>query len=237
MFKATKPDSRILILQIIDISALSFSFGNWTAILLLFLLVDLIACYFLGIRTGIKYLIIYAIIFGIQRLLTLIFVPVLSQVLAMFLILFLKAIPVYITVLVLMRRTPMNELFAALRKIYIPMLFLVPFSVMYRYLPTIRQECMYIHESLIMRGLHSSMKKVLWHPLKSTEHYLVPLLLRSEQITEELSAATLCKGLNINRERSCCIEVKLQYMDYLYILMLLAISGILLYINSQVYLL
>lgn len=79
----------------------------------------------------------------------------------------------------------MNELVAALRKIHIPMLFLIPFSVMYRYLPTIRQEFNYIHESLVMRGLHSSYKKVAFHPLQSAEHYLVPLLFRSEQIVEE----------------------------------------------------
>lgn len=234
MFKTTKPDSRILILQIITVSVLSFSLGNWTAILLLFLLVDLVACCFLGIQTGSKYLVIYAVTFGVQRLLSFVFIPVLSQVLAMFLILFLKAIPVYITVLVLMRRTPMNELLAALRKLRIPMLFLIPFSVMYRYLPTIQQECAYIHESLVMRGLHASGKGACRHPLKSAEHYLVPLLFRSEQITEELSAATLCKGLNINRERSCCVEVKLQCADCLYLAVLFAISGVLLYVNWHV---
>ena len=67
--------------------------------------------------------------------------------------------------------------------------------------------------------------------------YLVPLLFRSEQITEELSAATLCKGLHINRERSCYVEVKLQAADYLYLAGLLAVSGILLYVNSHIYLL
>ncbi len=237
MFKTTKPDSRILILQIIIVSILSFSLGNWTAILLLFLVVDLTACYFFGVRTGMKYLAAYGITYGIQRLLLLVFIPVLSQVLAMFLILFLKTIPVYIMILLLMRRSPMNELLTALRKLHVPMLFLIPFSVMYRYLPTIRQECKYIHESLLMRGLHSSKKMVLKHPMRSAEHYLVPLLFRSEQITEELSAATLCKGLHINRERSCYVEVKLQAADYLYLAGLLAVSGILLYVNSHIYLL
>lgn len=237
MFHTTKPDARILILQIILVSFLSFSLGNWTAILLLFLLIDLFGCYFLGIQTGVEFLLTYALTFGVQRLLSFVFIPVLSQVLAMFLILFLKAIPVYITVLVLMRHTPMNELLAALRKLHIPMLLLIPFSVMYRYLPTIRQECRYIHESLIMRGLHSSIKKVLRDPVKSAEHYLVPLLFRSEQITEELSAATLCKGLNVNRERSCYVEVKLQYIDYLYLMSFLVVTGVLLYVNTHIYLL
>lgn len=235
VFKTTKPDSRILILQIIIISILSFSLGNWTALILLFLIVDLTACCFFGARTGIKYLAVYGITYGIQRFLSLIFIPLLSQVLAMFLILFLKAIPVYIAVLLLMRHSPMNELLASLRKLHVPMLFLIPFSVMYRYLPTIRQECKYIHESLLMRGLHSSKKMLLRHPMRSAEHYLVPLLFRSEQITEELSAATLCKGLRIDRERTCYVEVRLQAADYLYLFGLLLVSAALLYVNSHIY--
>lgn len=236
-FRPTKPDSRILIAQIIAVSVLSFSFGNWTATVLLFIFIDMLGCCFLGRQTGIRFLIVYSTIFSVQRLLSLIFVPFLSQVLAMFLILFLKSIPVYITLLILMRHTPMNELIAALQKIHIPMLLLIPFTVMYRYIPTIRQEFTYIHESLVMRGLHSSVKKTVCHPMQSAEHYLVPLLFRSEQIVEELTAATLCKGLDINRERTCYTEVKLQCVDYLYLAALLIIAGILVYVNLHIHLL
>ena len=236
-FRPAKPDPRILIAQIIVVSVLGFSFGNWTAIMLLFVLVDILACHFLGRQKSVKFLAVYATVFCAQRLLTLFYIPFISQVFAMFLILILKSIPVYITLLILMQHTPMNELIAALRKIHIPMFLLIPFSVMYRYLPTIRQEFTYIHESLIMRGLHSSVKKVVCNPMQSAEHYLVPLLFRSEQIVEELTAATLCKGLDVNRERTCCTEVKLQCADYLYLSAFLILTGGLIYVNFKIYLL
>lgn len=233
IFKTAKPDSRILILQVVIVSILSFSFSNWIALLLLFLVIDALTGYFLSLKNGIKFLITFIVTLCVQRILTMIYIPVVSSVLAMFLVLFIKAIPVYMVLLILIKRTPMNELIAALRKIHIPMILLIPMSVMYRYIPTIRQECVYIHESLIMRGLHSSARKIFQNPLGSVEHYLVPLLFRSEQITEELSAATLCKGLDVNRERTCCTEVKLQTVDYLYAIIFFVISFVLVYVNTN----
>ena len=73
--------------------------------------------------------------------------------------------------------------------------------------------------------------------MQSAEQYLVPLLFRSEQIVEELTAATLCKGLDINRERTCYTEVKLQCVDYLYLAAFLIIAGILIYVNLHIHLL
>lgn len=233
-FKAVKPDPRILICQIIVISMLSFSFNNWTAIVLLFAIVDIITLFFVERGSNIKCLISFMGILCLQRLLQIVYIPFLSTIFAMFLIIVLKAIPVYMTVLILMRHTPMNELMAALRKLHIPMILLIPMAVMYRYIPTIRQESVYIHESLIMRGLNFSVQKIVKHPMSSIEHYFIPLLFRSEQITEELSAATLCKGLNAKKERTCCTEVKLRLPDCLYLIMLCIVTCILCYVNLHI---
>ena len=54
--------------------------------------------------------------------------------------------------------------------------------------------------------------------IKTLENYLVPLLFRSERISEELSAASLCKGLSIERKRTCCTNVRFTKEDYLYLL-------------------
>lgn len=198
-FRAAKPDPRILILQIIVMSVLSFSFGNWTAVILLFVAVDVLIWIFFDWRTSAKFLLGYFFVFFLQQLLQKIYIPVLSFLFPMFLMVIIRAMPVYMTCGILIRKTPMNELMTALRKFRIPMIVLIPMAVMYRYIPTIRQEIVYVHESLVMRGLHSSVWKIMRHPVRSIEHFIIPLLFRSEKITEELSAATLCKGLMAKR--------------------------------------
>lgn len=235
-FRAAKPDPRILILQIIVMSVLSFSFGNWTAVILLFVAVDVLIWIFFDWRTSGKFLLGYFFVFFLQQLLQKIYIPVLSFLFPMFLMVIIRAMPVYMTCGILIRKTPMNELMTALRKFRIPMIVLIPMAVMYRYIPTIRQEIVYVHESLVMRGLHSSVWKIMRHPVRSIEHFIIPLLFRSEKITEELSAATLCKGLSLERERTCCTDVRLEKEDFLYLFILFIAVGVLIYVNTKLYL-
>src|SRR5699024_11699819 len=64
----------------------------------------------------------------------------------------------------------------------------------------------------------SDLVRNLKHLIPTIENYMVPLLFRSEKLSEELSAASLCKGLSVERNRSCCTEVKLTLADFLYLL-------------------
>lgn len=109
----------------------------------------------------------------------------------------------------------------------IPKSLSIPLMVVYRYVPTILQEFCYVNESLKMRGLNLSVRN-LKHLIPTIENYMVPLLFRSEKLSEELSAASLCKGLSVERNRSCCTEVKLTLADFLYLLgMAVVICGLL----------
>lgn len=233
-FKATKPDPRILIIQIIIISVLSFSFTNWTGILLLFIVMDILVWIFLNLRTSIGFLSFYAFTFILQQLLQKVHIPVISFVFPMFLMVVIRVTPIYMASVILVRKTLMNELMVALRKLHISMIILIPIAVIYRYIPTLRMDITYVHESLSMRDLNSSIGKILKNPMKSIEYFLIPLLFRSEKITEELCAATLCKGLSVNRERTCCTDVKLEAEDYLYLIMLLIIGFSLSYVNAHI---
>ena len=73
-----------------------------------------------------------------------------------------------------------------------------------------------------MRGLNS------WHhPWRTLNNHVVPLLARSEKISEELSAASLCKGLSAERRRTSCTEVRIDRFDLLYLIgMLLAAAAL-----------
>ena len=111
----------------------------------------------------------------------------------------------------------MDELLYSLDRIHFPKSLSIPLMIVYRYVPTIIRELHYINENLKMRGLNLSLSNIR-HLIKTLENYLVPLLFRSERISEELSAASLCKGLSIERKRTCCTNVRFTKEDYLYLL-------------------
>lgn len=82
-------------------------------------------------------------------------------------------------------------------------------------------------KSLKMRGLNLSVRN-LKHLIPTIENYMVPLLFRSEKLSEELSAASLCKGLSVERNPFLRTEVKLTLADFLYLLgMAVVICGLL----------
>ena len=58
----------------------------------------------------------------------------------------------------------------------------------------------------------------------------MPILARSEKISEELSAASLCKGLNTERDRTSFTDVRISAQDIIYLaIMLFAAAGVLIF--------
>ncbi len=97
--------------------------------------------------------------------------------------------------------TKVSEFIAAMKKMHMPQTAIIPLSVVFRYFPTIREEWQSIRNAIKMRGVQVSF-----------EHVIVPLLISAVNISEELSAAALCRGLdNPARHTSLCeIGFKLQ---------------------------
>ena len=232
-FKGAKPDARVYILQIIIVSCMSFSLHNWIAVLVLFAAIDLFVLAQIGAWRFFYHIGFYAALLALLYGLTMVSVPILSKIFPPFLMFLIRLYPIYMLGSLLITKAPMNELLFILDRLHIPKAVSIPLAVIYRYIPTILKEITYVHESLKMRGLNSSLRSILRHPVKSAENMLVPLLFRSERISEELSAASLCKGLSTKRRRSCCMEVKFGAVDVLYVIGTVLVAGIVFYLNTR----
>ena len=230
VFKSVKPDSRILILQIIVASILGFSFHSEFAVISLFLVIDFLLFYWYGVKVFIKRLLSYAVMYGIIWGFTTIYIPILSAIFPPFLMMMIKVYPIYLLLKLLVDKAPMDELLYSLDRIRIPKSLSIPLMIVYRYVPTIFRELHYINENLKMRGLNFSLSNIR-QLIRTLENYLVPLLFRSEKISEELSAASLCKGLSIDRNRTCCTDVRFTKEDYLYLLGMAIVTVVLLLLN------
>ena len=81
--------------------------------------------------------------------------------------------------------TEVGEIIAAMWRMRMPQSAIIPLSVVFRYFPTVRDEWKSIRNAMKMRGIGFSV-----------EHIMTPMLLSAITISEELSAAALCRALD-----------------------------------------
>lgn len=119
----------------------------------------------------------------------------------------------------LISSTRVNEFICAMEKMHISKSIIIPFTVMFRFFPTIKEEYCSIRDAMRMRGI-----KFRWNLLAMLEYRFVPLIISTVKIGNELSAAALTRGLGskIKRTNACTIGFGLS--DMIFILSSVTIS-------------
>jgi len=91
----------------------------------------------------------------------------------------------------------------------------IPFSVLLRFVPTIKIELKALKENMKIRGIVTSRFFPLLHPIKYIEYTLVPLLMRMIKISDELSASALIRGLDSDENRVTLTKLRFRTTDLL----------------------
>lgn len=94
----------------------------------------------------------------------------------------------------------LSEFLNGMRKIHLPMHLVLAIAVLFRFVPTLREERRSIRAAVRMRGLGGSQS--LRHPLKAYSYSMIPWLNCSARIGDELTRASLCRGLSLSRPRT-----------------------------------
>lgn len=113
------------------------------------------------------------------------------------------------------KTTSVSEILEALNRMKVPRSIGIPFSVLLRFVPTIKIEFKALKENMKIRGIITSRLFPLLHPIKYIEYTLVPLLMRMIKISDELSASALIRGLDSDEKRITLTELKLRTTDLL----------------------
>ena len=113
------------------------------------------------------------------------------------------------------KTTSVSEMIEALNRIKIPRSIGIPFSVLLRFVPTIKIEFKALKENMKIRGIITSRFFPLLHPIKYMEYTLVPLLMRMIKISDELSASALIRGLDSDEKRVTLTELRFRTTDLL----------------------
>lgn len=158
---------------------------------------------------------LYLIVLGIDALITQYVSNAMLQVgLGMFADVLERLIPTFMIAGWATRSTETSELISALQNMRLPKGVIISLAVAFRFLPTVRHEFWYIKNTMKLRGVGIGWKSLLRHPLKTMEYALVPLLMRSMKIAEDLAASALTRGLDRETKRTSHKEVRLRAHDY-----------------------
>lgn len=93
---------------------------------------------------------------------------------------------------------PTGTLLAVFSKLHAPKSLGIATSVLLRFIPTIHTEFSFIRNSLKFRGIGLSVGQTLAMLPRMFEYLLVPLLIRTARISEELSAAAIVRGVRLD---------------------------------------
>lgn len=111
--------------------------------------------------------------------------------------------------------TGVGEFVCALRRSKVPESIVIPCMVVIRFFPTIREDYRQIRASMALRGIVGGGAGMLMHPLQALEYILIPLLMNSNNVAQDLSVAALTKGIGLPGEHTSMIEIHFGAADAL----------------------
>lgn len=132
-----------------------------------------------------------------------------SYLLTMMCVLIVRIFPGLIMGAYLFSSTTVSEFIAAMGKMHISNKISIPMSVMFRFFPTVMEEFFSINSAMKMRDIRIGGKNVG----KMVEYRLVPLMVCSVNIGNELSAAALTRGLSADMKRTNICKIGFHIQD------------------------
>lgn len=128
-----------------------------------------------------------------------------------------KVLPCFMLAKWIVTSTKVSEFVAAMWKIRIPQDVIVTSSVIFRCFPTLKEEWNAIQNAMKMRGIEFSFKNLITSPVQTMEHLLVPMFIAALNISDELSAAALCRGLDNPNPHTCMTTVRFRIYDGIFL--------------------
>lgn len=131
----------------------------------------------------------------------------------------------------LKRKTSMPYVISAMQTMKFPNAVAIPFIVILRYMPTLREDYGYLKDSLKIRGIRTSGIELFIHPIRSLEFMIVPILFRSIRVAEELSTSVLLRGIENYKNRTNIYPLKFTKIDAGYALFTVIAVSMLCYLQ------
>ena len=121
-------------------------------------------------------------------------------------------------------REPTGSLMAALQKLHLPKAAGIGTAVVLRFFPTITGEYQAIRSSQRFRGIRVGVLHTLTHLPTTAEYILIPLILRTTKVAEELSASMTVRGVRFSGETVSYRSIRFCWKDAALLAILFAVA-------------
>ncbi len=202
-----KLDPRTKLLLLIMVTTLMFSTGNHGIMLYIKPVLSILPFLLLlsekQWKTAAKYLILYAVCFACEQLALNRLSGMVSFLLLAVTSIMTRFAPGIMTAAYLVASTSVSEFIAAMERMHLSEKIVIPMSVIFRFIPTMKEEYEAIRDAMRMRGIRFGGR----NPFLMIEYRLIPFMVSIVKIGDELSAAALTRGLGapVKRTNLCNI--------------------------------
>lgn len=114
--------------------------------------------------------------------------------------------------------TSVSGFVCAMRKMKLSEAVVIPCMVVVRFFPTVREDYRQIKNSIRLRGIGGGVGGAVCHPMRKLEYVVIPLLMNSNNVAQDLSVAALTKGLGRYGTHTSMTQIGMGIFDYLYML-------------------
>lgn len=106
--------------------------------------------------------------------------------------------------------TKVGEFLSAMARLRISKKLTIPIAVMLRYLPTIREDWRFIKDAMRLRDVSPTLCGFLKAPVMTVNCIYVPLLTVASKAADELSIASVTRGIENPKPRTCLVEIQMR---------------------------
>ena len=167
------------------------------------------------------YAILFAVLFSYYQLIFHLKLPVFHSaffsVIGILAFIVQRIIPFMLLGTVIQKQKNISEITTALERMNLPKSIILSIAVMFRYFPSIKDDLFIIIDAMKLKGLYTSKRAALIHPIRTMEFVLVPMLFKSLKTAEELSCAALVKGIENTGHKTSYFDVRLRAADVVFL--------------------
>lgn len=172
-------------------------------------------------KYAMKGVVFYALVYLVTVLVVSSMTGTLRTMFVAFLGLFHKVYPCGMLSGIVLSTTKVSEFLSAMNHIHAPKKLVIPLAVMLRYIPTIGEDWRYIKDAMKMRDVSPSLKGFIKNPGMTVDCIYVPLMMAASKAADELSIASVTRGIENPEPRTCLVQIQFGIADAMVMLLFL----------------
>lgn len=140
-----------------------------------------------------------------------------------------KVYPVCMLSTLILSTTKVGEFLSAMGYARVSKKITIPLAVMLRYIPTVREDWMYIKDSMCLRGISPSFFGFIKNPALTIECIYSPMIIMASKAADELTIASITRGIESPKKRTSIIEIRFDIQDIIALIVGIVITVFIIY--------